>query len=514
MRPLSKKTMEPDRDGGEYFSGSTDEAIKQLAKGSGLVFVGQILGRFCRFGLQVTLGRLLGVAGYGMYALAISVLELASRFSQLGLANGMVRFVAVDRADRNLPRLKGTVLAGIGLGGVMSLAAAAGLAFIAPWIAVRFFHARELIWPVRFSAVALPFYTLLVLTMAALRGYQRMDRFVLVSIARDIANVPLAIAFVMLGLGVAGAIGGFGLASLAAFLFGAFLLWQTFPKTDTAVRPEWQIQRLLRVSLPLYLAGISYILLTRTDLIMLGYFASSEEVGAYRAAVALAHFVVFGLNAVSTAFAPIISDCYHRGALSELHRMYKTAARWTLLMGLVVALPLVLFPGEMLSVYGPRFAHASWSLMILVGFQVVLAMGGPSLFMLQMSGRQDFVLANNVFTLVLNLGLNIWWIPRWGIMGAALATGLSLAVTHILALVQTYWLLRMHPFHWDNVRLMLPLAAALGIFGLARGLGLSWGYGLPLVMGAFGVCFLAVGRNRDDRLIVAAIWKKVKGRVI
>jgi len=131
-----------------------ERLTKRLAKGAGIVFIGQVAGRFLAFGLQLVLGRLLGVAGYGLYALVISTMEFGARLSQLGLANGLVRYVAVSRAEGNLGRLKGTLVAGFSLGGGASLLGAAGLFLAAPWIAEHFFHLPRLIWPLRLAGVA------------------------------------------------------------------------------------------------------------------------------------------------------------------------------------------------------------------------------------------------------------------------------------------------------------------------------------------------------------------------
>ena len=488
-----------------------EQLTKRLAKGSGIVFLGQVVGRFLGFGLQVLLGRLLGASGYGLYALSISTLEFGARISQLGLANGLVRYVAVHRAEGNLERLKGTLLTGLALGGGVSLAGAAGLFLAAPWIAERFFHQPGLVWPLRLAALALPFHNLITLAQSGLRGLQRMEAFTLVGVLRGALTLIFSGALVWLGLGVKGAVGGFWGAALVGLLLACWLLVQRLPANTLSAVPESRMGELLRFSLPLYISGFSYLLMTRTDIIMLGYFTQSEHVGAYRAAVALAHLVTFGLSAINMAFAPMIADLYQRKALEELKDMYRIGTRWGAVLSLLAAMPFLLFPREVLGIYGSGFVAATWPLVALVGFQLINTGVGSVGFMLQMSGHQDWVLANNLFTAVLNVGLNLWWIPKWGIMGAALATGLALALNNILGVIEVRLLLKMQPFSWAYAQLGWTVAIALGVYFLLQQLGIEWEYALPLVLGAFIIGFWRLSSNRADRMVFRAVWRRVWG---
>lgn len=488
-----------------------DKLTKSIAKGSGIIFGGNVIGKFAGFALNVVLARLLGPASYGLYALTITVLVFGQRISQLGLTNGLVRFVAADKAKGSIARLKGTIISSFSLGGLSSLVIAVGIAFAAPFIAKQLFRTAQLTTPLRFAAVALPFYALFSLTSSALRGFQQMKNFAAVNITRNLVNLAFIGALVALGFGVVGAVMGFALASLFALLCGLWFLWRVFPDREYSVEPKWRIGSLLRFSLPMYLAGFSYLLLTRTDLMMLGYFAPSADVGAYRSAVALTQLVVFGLAAINTAFAPMISDLYHRRELEKLNRIYKTTARWIALLSLIVALPLIFFPREILGIYGQGFLKAASPLVALAILQLVNAGVGSVGFMLQMSDHQDFVLGNNLFTALLNLGLNFWWIPKWGILGAAMATGVSLALNNILGIVEVGWLLKMHPFSKDYLRLGYPTFFAIVTFVILKGMEIDGLYGLFITMTVFCASFFALSITHDDRIIISALWKKVKG---
>ncbi len=482
---------------------------RRLARGGAFVFTGSVLSRALGFVLQVFLGRMLGVAGYGIYALGVSVIEVCGQLSQLGISNGLVRFVAMCRAESNIPGLKGTLLASFGMGLGASLAGAVALACAAPWLSIRVFHEPGLVLPLRILAFALPFYNLASFAQSALRGAQRMATFALIGVARVIATLVAAGALVIAGFGVAGAVGGFAIAALLTSILGISILVKSLPANTWYVGASPQLREILRFSIPLYLAGFSYIIMSRTDIMMLGYFSSSADVGAYRAAVSLARLAVFALAAINMAFAPMIAELYQRNEHEELSRIYKTAARWSMLLSLVVALPLILFSNELLGMYGSDFQRAEWALVILAVFQLVNAGVGSVGFMLQMSGHQDWVLGNNLFSAAMNVVLNLWWIPRWGILGAAVATGLSLAANNLFGMIEVYILLKTQPFDRDYMRLLFPTFGAIVVFNLSVWFNISWWQNLMLSVTGFIIVFFLAGLNTTDRMIMRSFLNRV-----
>lgn len=88
---------------------------KQIAKGGGIAFVGQLSGKGINFVLQILLARILGTMSYGLYALGYNVFFIAQRFSLLGFHNGVVRFGSIYRGKSDTRRLKGTLITSLGV---------------------------------------------------------------------------------------------------------------------------------------------------------------------------------------------------------------------------------------------------------------------------------------------------------------------------------------------------------------------------------------------------------------
>jgi len=154
---------------------------------------------------------------------------------------------------------------------------------------------------------------------------------------------------------------------------------------------------------------------------------------------------------------------------------------------------------------GREFAEARWALIVLAVAQLVNAGVGAVGFLLQMTGKQDWFLVNNLTTAAMNIGLNVWLIPRWGIVGAAAATGISLAVNNLMGLVQVWLFHRLQPWNRRYVRILVAGggAAAVGVF-LPEGL-FPWPASLAAMAATYGALLLVQGLDPDDRMILRAL---------
>ena len=96
---------------------------------------------------------------------------------------------------------------------------------------------------------------------------------------------------------------------------------------------------------------------------------------------------------------------------------------------------LLFFPEEVLSLFGKNYNDGKLALMILAGAQFINISTGLVGPLLNMSGHHVFMMWLSVVTLVANIALNFALIPTYGIIGAALATGVTLVVKNLVSFV-------------------------------------------------------------------------------
>jgi O-antigen/teichoic acid export membrane protein len=207
--------------------------------------------------------------------------------------------------------------------------------------------------------------------------------------------------------------------------------------------------------------GISSILtylLIWMDTLFLGYFRSSEDVGLYSVALRIIIVAAIVQTSFNTMFAPLISEYFVRGELKQLEGMFKRITRWIFSLSLPLFLPILLFSSMVLEIFGNRFTVVSTSLCVLAIGQLVNASTGPVGGMISMSGRSGLELINSASIWVIGIVLCLILIPRWGIMGAAIANASAATLVNVCRAAEVYLLFRIQAYGREYLK---PLAAAI-----------------------------------------------------
>lgn len=202
----------------------------------------------------------------------------------------------------------------------------------------------------------------------------------------------------------------------------------------------------LRAALPfMWLTGL-YLLNNRVDLVMLGTLKGAHDAGIYAVSARAAELVSFFLMSTTMVIAPRIALFRSNGDLRTLQRLITAAARRTLLVSLPLAGVLIVAARPLLSyLYGTTFTQGTIALQILAFGQLVSVAAGPTGTILNMGGYERLSTLGVGISAIVNIGLNSLLIPRYGIQGAAIATGTSLVVWNGLL---WYWIrsrLRIRP---------------------------------------------------------------------
>lgn len=498
--------------------GEIARLTKVIAKGGFITFTGLLLGKILVVSLHILLSRTLGAHEYGLYALGYSISLVVIRFSLLGLPMGTLRFVASHKGVNDLSRVKGTILSGLLIIAVLSIVCGVSLFFMSDILADCVFHKPGLSPVLKIFSLALPLHNLMVLSYFAMRATRRMVHYVFFKeILRPVLNIAIISMVFIFGYRLKGAVLAFSSSTVIAALLSLNWLRRLFPELASTISPKFEVRRLLRFSMPVLFIGFSYLLLNQISRIILGFFDSSDNVGIYNVAANICILVIMFLNGIDAIFAPIISDMFNKKKGEELDRLFKTGTRWVFSLSLPVALLYVIFSQEIMGVFGPEFALGYPVLIILTIAYLINSGTGSVAFLLQMSGNQDIELINSLVVAGGSILLNIILITRHGIIGAAVATAISIAAINLIRLLEVRILLGIQPY---NRSFLKPLLAATGmttIYVMLFGWGtpscyICWPIQAIILM----VCYLRVlfllGLEKQDLLILDSIKTKLFDR--
>jgi len=493
-----------------------ESTTKQIAKGGGIAFVGQTVGKFLTLLLQILLTRVLGPIGYGLYALGYSVLGILNMISMLGLHNGVIRFGAIYHGKGDKTRLKGTLLSAIVLSFTASWVFALSLHFLAEILAERLFHEPGLTAPLGVFAFALPFFTLTVMISYSTRALRRVDYDMAISqFFRPLLTLIVVGVSFFLGYRLMGAVTGFLISTVLSAGLGIYLLYRLFPKLFSKLKAHYEMKTLLLYSLTVLLVGLSYLLITRSDRIMLGILTSARDVGIYNAAAVLTEQATIFLTSFNIIFSPIIADLFHKDRMKELEILFKITTKWIFILTLPFVLIFVLFTRPLMTLFGAEFSGGSLILIILGLSQLINASTGPAGYILIMSGRQKVELMNTLALGSLNLILNFFLISKYGVLGAGIATGISIVFINMVRLTEIYLLYRMHPYkvsYWKPI--LAGVVGTLSCIGLKSAWNLSewmWTVGIGLFVVMYSITFLAFKLDIEDKLMLKTLKMRVLG---
>jgi capsular exopolysaccharide synthesis family protein len=490
----------------------SDSQILGLARGGGLNLIGAVCNQLAGLGITLLIARELGRAQLGRYAQAYALMALLGLLSLSGLRTAMLRFVAVHRADRDPGAVRGVVRLGIALSTGASLLLATGLYLAAPWLVGVAFDDERLVVALRFVALTLPAVTLTDIALAATQGFRTMKPYALIGLMFEpLARLGLTALLLSRGLGLRGAMAALAISSAMAAVLAVVALYRLLGAPTMPTR--YRLRELFRFSMVSWVASLATSGLVWADTILLGIFRPSAEVGVYNVATRLVTLATFVMPAINTSFGPRIADLYHRGQTASLRRAYAAATSWILRLSLPAFVALAVFPRDLLALFGRGFQVGAAVTIILAAGKLIDAGTGPCALMLNMSGRPLWNMIDNIAVLVLNIALNLVLIPRFGIVGSAVAWAISLGVVNLARLTQVWWMMRMLPFSAGVARGFLAGAGACVAAMLVRR-WLEPPLQLPVGLAAIVVTYLALvamqGLSADDRLVLGVMLSRLR----
>jgi len=506
-------------EGYKEWASSTPE-VSALAKGAGIFFAGTVLGSALRYIFELILARRLGPSLFGVFFLGYSVFKLLEKAATLELGSGMLRFVSLHKGERNLERVKGTILAGLKVALLGGAVTALVLFVFSSALSRGVFHEVKLVPVLRVLSLGVVFTAATEIFVHSLQALGAVQYRVYVRLLFEPASsILLAFLFLSLGMGLLGA----SLAFLLPIIMGVFLsfwfLKKLFPPlARNEVVPSADIRKLLSFSLPLFLAGLLALFIRQITPLMLGYFRPAREVGIYAAALRTSLLLVVVLDSFNTIFAPMIADLTNRREFGKLAELFKVVTKWVFSMVLPLFLSFLFFGREVLGLWGKGYQEGLTCLVLLCLGQLVSCLTGPVGYMISMSGRTMISLANTAGVLVLNIVLNIYLIPRYGMLGSAIAVSLALSLINLIKLIEVQLILKVHPYRLDFLK---PLAA--GIFSSlvvllagsrllpTEGALLRLMLGTLILISSYAAMIVILGIGQEEKVVLVKIKQRLLG---
>ncbi len=487
-----------------------------IIKNAGIHISGQLFFVAAQFAASIIITRAIGPDLYGVYVLAITIVSLLGIISLAGMENTMVKFVAQFKGQQDMPRLKGTIFWGMGLVSVISILLGIGLYLMSGLLANKVFHEIRLQAVLRIVAIALPFSSITLVLVAVLQGAKRITHKVLIQYILVPAIRIICVALVIyLGYRLIGISWIYVLMAVIGSLLAGYYLIKSFRRILKGQPLLVEKKQILRFSTPLLFASVFNRIISSADMMLTGYFLPSAMVGIYGAANRIKPIISMPLTAVNITFAPIISDLSAKNKREQLEHQFKTTNRHVLTVSLPLFALLAIFSRQIMGVFGAKFVYGAEPMVFLCAAQLINAGSGSVGYMLMMTGRSMANLINSGFLCIVNIALNLYLIPKYGILGAAWANVIAISAIQALRLAEVWYFLKMHPYSWNSLKPILSsiLAAALILslyyMGLDKNNPLLLFAMIAVYVAAYLLLLRAFGLSQEDRMVLEKLKTKL-----
>lgn len=414
-------------------------STRKQIRGSSLLMVGRFISIGVNFVIQVLTVRYLSTSDYGAFAYALSIASLAETFVTMGLDRAVTRFIPIYEEQKDYSRLFGTFFMVVSAVLTLSLA-----------LFLLVFGFQATLGPVLVSD---PLALSLMLILIFLGPVQALDnifegvlavfakpraiffrRYVFAPVLK-VAVVTLLIvgqsdvSFLAFGYLAAGMLGVLVYGTLLVRLVRESGLVERFRQ----VRVRIPAREVLGFTMPLLASDLVYVVMNSVDAVMLEAFHSTESVAAFRAVQPTARFNQLILTSFAILFTPAAARFFARNDRKGINDLYWRNALWVA----VFSFPIFAFTFSLAQpittlLYTERYADSGLILALLSFGYYFNAATGQNGLTLKVTGKVRYIVSVDIFVAVLNLVLNLFMIPRYGAMGAAVGTTTTLFIFNLL----------------------------------------------------------------------------------
>lgn len=497
---------------------SATEHIVTAARGGGILLFGSLFEYAGRFLFGILVARSIGAAGYGLSVLGVTVATTFATIARVGLSEGIVHFLPGALRERDGTRAWDLLqvglivpsLTGLGLGGIVLL--------LSRFLATRVFGEPAMAPILQWAGIGIPLISLGYTLMSATRGFMHMHYHMFAeSFILNLGRIALTLLFLFMGLAATGVMAAYTITWIFVVGFLLIVLNRLFALRRSLHWSKQTAHELLSFSAPVCLTQLTNQFNGNSDLLFLGMLGTATWVGIYSGATRLQLVGVMFLAATEMVAKPIISDLFHRSEFLQLGRIYQTLTRWCLSFIVPYFITILLFASPLLSIFGAEFKAGTPALILLSIGMLVNAGTGICGAMIIMTGHSRLEFLNIASALIVNTALNILLIPRWGMLGAAVGTALTVSAINIARLIEIYKFHKLWPYDETVFKPLMAGIAALLVGILASRLLRADQNLIALVVDfaavwlTFASATVLLGLSEEDHMLLSSARKRLSG---
>ena len=406
-----------------------DKDFSELFNKGGVSFLIRIGGQIIGFLLSFVIAHYYGAQGLGNYVLAIVILRIFTLVSKLGLDTFSIRFIASFSKKnkwKSIQLFRKKILILISITSIVSSVA---MYFLADIIVDHIDVKVEYVKLSSFFVLPMVFF---MLHYQSLRGLKRIAEFsFFYRIAQStfsIVSIFIISAFIKSSnVPIYAYLTSVSIVSVLSFITYKYCFSKKADFSTEENIEDLTIRNILKISIPLMFAQSVQFIMAWTDKLMIGSLMSAESVAVYGVAFRFSMGVSITLMAINSISSPKFAEKFANDDIKGMGKIALQSAKIIFWTTLPLATILLIFPKFFMGLYGSEFLIGFEALRWLIIGRIVNALSGSVGNLMQMSGQQKIYMNILIIGSVINVVLNCYLIPIYGIKGAAISSVVSLS---------------------------------------------------------------------------------------
>jgi uncharacterized protein YjbI with pentapeptide repeats/O-antigen/teichoic acid export membrane protein len=418
---------------------SVEKATRRQIRGSSLLLVGRLISIAVTTFVQILTVRYLTKGDYGAFAYALSIEALGETIVTLGLDRAVTRFVPIYQEKEDYDKLFGTLLMVVGT--IFAL----GTLLILVTLGLQGYIARHLIG----DRLAVNLLVILI-ALSPINAFDNIlnSMFAVFSspsaifFRKYVLAPALKIGVVMLlilghsdvtflAFGYVGS-GLLGIAVFVVFLVHMMREQDLFSKFNRETL-RIPVREVLSFTMPLLASDLVYVVMNSMDAVLLEHSRGSVDVAAFRAVQPTARLNQVVLASFALLFTPAAARLFAHDDKEGINRLYWQNAAWVAIASFpIFALTFSLAKPVTILLYGTRYEQSALIMAMLSFGYYFNAATGQNGLTLKVLGKLRYIVTVDIMAAVVNLGVNLVLIPRYGALGAATGTMSTMIIFNIL----------------------------------------------------------------------------------
>jgi len=476
---------------------------KHFAQRIGLVGVTNFLVGLSGIFLLPILTKTLPIEEYGIWAQIMVTIGLIPSIVMFGLPYTMVRFLAGTKKKEDIQEgfysIAFIILVASAIASVLLFVSSKSIASILFYDNHTIVKMLSLVVFIEcLNSVAFNFF----------RTVQQIKKYSLFVFIQTYLQLILVAYFVLSSYGIVGATIGILITRIFLFLVMASLI---VSEIGVKVPKFTNMRNYLAFGLPTVPGNLSSWVVNSSDRYVIGVLLGTAFVGYYSPGYTLGSVILMFVAPLGLILPAILSKYYDENKMDEAKMVLKYSLKYFLLLAIPSAFGLSLLSKQMLMILStPEIASEGYLITPFVAISAVF-LGASVIVIHIIILEKKTTISGSIYILaaILNLGLNLVFIPHLGIIGAAIST--LVAYLSILV-IGTYYSFKYLKFDIDFQFVLKSIFASIVMSSVI----LKWNpEGMPNVLAAVGVCafvyaavlLLLKGMTREELIFFKNVFR-------